>query len=86
MVSKINAINVGDIVQEVNHIAYFNTPMKPRIGIVLKVYQHKSNPSITYTHEIAKVHWLKSCVIEAIPVYLLTHYEIQNNEYECEKI
>ena len=63
-----------------------NTPMKPRIGIVLKVYQHKSNPSITYTHEIAKVHWLKSSVIEAIPVYLLTHYEIQDKEYECEKI
>ena len=86
MQSKINIINVGDIVQEVNYIAYFNAPMKPKIGIVLKIYKHKSNPSVTYTHEIAKVHWLKSSNIEAIPVYLLKHYEIRSEEYECEKI
>ncbi len=86
MSTKINDINVGDMVQEVNYIAYFNTPMKPRMGIVLKIYQHKSRPSITYTHNIAKVYWLKSEKIETVPVYLLIHCDIENNEYECEKI
>ena len=86
MVTKINVINVGDIVKEVNYIAYFNTPMKPRIGIVLKVYQHKTKPSMTYAHEIAKVYWLKSKKFEVVPIYLLKHYEENEIIYECEKI
>ena len=81
----IQQIIVGDIVKEVNYIAYFNSPRMPRIGIVLKIYKTKSNPSISYTHDIAKVYWLKSKQFESIPVYLLTHCE-QNNEYQCEKI
>ena len=87
MTYKINIISVGDIVQEVNHIAYFNTPMIPKVGIVLKIYKHKSMPSATYTHEIAKVYWLKSKNFEAVPVYLLKHFEQKNDlVYECEKI
>ena len=81
----VQVIKVGDIVREVNYIAYFNSPRMPRTGIVLKIYKTKSNPSIDYTHDIAKVYWLKSKKFESIPVYLLTHYG-QENEYECEKI
>jgi hypothetical protein len=88
VVSNIDIIVVGDIVQEVNYIAYFNTPMKPRVGIVLKIYERKINPTITYSHKIAKVYWLKNHKFEAVPVYLLKHYEEDNNgkPYECEKI
>ena len=86
MKTGINSIDVGDIVQEVNYIAYFNTPMKAKIGIVLKVYKHKTNPSVPYSHQIAKVYWLKSKIFEAVPIYLLKHYQGSDVVYECEKI
>ncbi len=86
MTAGLESIEVGDIVEEVNYIAYFNTPMKARVGIVLKVYQHKTNPSMTYSHQIAKVYWLNTKKFEAIPVYLLKHYQESDIVYECEKI
>ena len=86
MTAGLDSIEVGDIVQEVNYIAYFNTSMRAKVGIVLKVYKHKTNPSISYSHQIAKVYWLKSKNFEAVPVYLLKHYKESDVVYECEKI
>ena len=86
MSSEINVIVVGDIVQEVSYIAYFNTPMKPRVGIILKIYEQKVRPSTTYTHRIAKVYWIKNHKIEIMPIYLLKHLVTDKENYECEKI
>ena len=48
----IDQIEVGNIVSEVNYVAYFNSPMTARIGIVIKVYEAKSNPYLKYTHRL----------------------------------
>ncbi len=82
----IDQIEVGNIVSEVNYIAYFNSPMMPRIGIVLKVYEAKNNPYLKYTHRLAKIYWFKSEKYEVVPIYLLKHYDYDYSQYECEKI
>tara|TARA_B100001094_G_scaffold264483_1_gene266508 strand:- start:3005 stop:3265 length:261 start_codon:yes stop_codon:yes gene_type:complete len=79
-------IRVGDIVREVNYIAYFNSPMEARIGLVIDLFESKNNPALSHTHQIAKVYWLKNKIFERVPVYLLIHCVTEDEEYQCEKI
>tara|TARA_Y100000114_G_scaffold45128_1_gene40794 strand:- start:873 stop:1130 length:258 start_codon:yes stop_codon:yes gene_type:complete len=82
----LNRIEVGDIVREVNYIAYFNAPRKAQVGIVIKIYDSKSDPWRSYSQTLAKIYWFKSKKYEVIPIYLLTHYDQKLSGYQCEKI
>lgn len=82
----IKRIYVGDIVREVNYIAYFNAPRKAQVGIVIKIYDSKSDPWKEYTQQLAKIYWFKAEKYEVMPIYLLMHYDYRTEEYQCEKI
>jgi hypothetical protein len=80
-----DSISIGDIVQEVNYIAYFHKYSKPLKGIVIKIYEAPKKSWEKRSNRIAKVYWFKNRKFEILPLYLLALCE-QEKEYECEKI
>ena len=79
-------IELGDIVQEVNYIAYFHNYQRPLVGIVIQVYQVKKQPWEKSGRQLARVYWFKSKKFEMMPIYLLAHYDPSGDTYESDKI
>jgi|TARA_E500000318_G_scaffold36944_1_gene35708 hypothetical protein len=77
---------MGDIVQEVNYIAYFHNYQKPLVGIVIELYQIKKQSWENTTRHLARVYWFKSKKFEMMPIYLLAHYNPSGDTYESDKI
>jgi len=85
-VKDYNLIEMGDIVQEVNYIAYFYNYQKPLVGIVIQVYQVKKQPWEKAGQKLVKVYWFKSKKFEMMPIYLLAHHDPEGDTYESDKI
>lgn len=79
-------LEVGDIVKEINYIAYFHDYQEPLIGIIIDICDVKQKYIKGYKNQLAKVYWFKNKKFEMMPIYLLIPFENNGKEYECEKI